>query len=124
MAHYVKFEENETYLHKSVYLSNIMGRKGKKANFRKACKTFSMFHGQLMYNNTRLFISSTEQQHIIISDIHKGLGHDTKAKAMASHCGTDSTIQKISNTFFWHNIQGDVEEFIKKCDEFQKQEKI
>ena len=74
-----------------------------------------MFHGQLMYNNTRLLISSRERLHAIISDVHKGLGHDPKAKAMASHCGRDSTIQKISNGFFRHNIKGDVEEFIKKC---------
>ena len=56
-----------------------------------------MLHGQLIYNNTRLVISSTKQQHTIISDVYKGLGHDPKAKAMASHCGRDSTIQKISN---------------------------
>ena len=56
-----------------------------------------MLHGQLIYNNTRLVISSTEQQHTIISDVYKGLRHDPKAKAMASHCGRDSTIQKISN---------------------------
>ena len=35
---------------------------------------------------------------------------------MASHYGRDSTIQSISNIFFWHNIKGDVEEFIKKYD--------
>ena len=83
-----------------------------------------MLYVQLMYNNTRLIISSTEQQHTIISDVHKGLGHDPKAKAMASHCGRDSTIQQISNRFFWYNIKGDVEEFIKKCDQCQKMGKI
>ena len=76
-----------------------------------------MLHGQLIYNNTRLVISSTEQQHTIISDVYKGLRHDPKAKAMASHCGRDPTIQMISNWFFWHNIKGDVEEFIKNCDQ-------
>ena len=67
-----------------------------------------MLHGQLICKNTRLVISSAERQHTIIIDVHKGLGHDPKAKAMASHCGSDSTIQKISNTFFWHSIKGDV----------------
>ena len=70
-----------------------------------------------MYNNTRLDTSSTERQHTIISDVHKGLGHDPKTKAMASYCGRDSTIQKIPNGFFWHNIKGDVEEFIRKFDQ-------
>ena len=39
-----------------------------------------------MYNITRLVISSTEQQHTKVSDVHKGLRHDPKAKAMVSHC--------------------------------------
>ena len=43
---------------------------------------------------------------------------------MVSHCGRDSTIQEISNIFFWHNIKGDIEEFIKKCDQCQKLGKI
>ena len=83
-----------------------------------------MFHGQLMYSDTSLFISSTEQQHILITNVNKGLEHDPKAKAMVSQCGRDSTIQKILNKFFWHNIKGDVEEFIKKCNQCQKQGKI
>ena len=37
-------------------------------------------------------ISSTEQQHTIIRDVHKGLGHDkamakAMGKAMALYCG-------------------------------------
>ena len=57
MAHHVSFEAIETYLHKSIYPLYIIGDKSKKANLRKACKPFSMVHGQLMYNNTRLVIS-------------------------------------------------------------------
>ena len=106
------------------YRSDIMGDKGEKANFRKACKPFSILHGQLMYQNTRLVISFTERQHTIISDVHKGLGHDPKSKAMVLHCGRDSTIKKISNKFFCHNIKGNVEIFIKKCDQCQTQGKI
>ena len=49
-----------------------MGEKGEKTNFRKTCKPFSILYEQLMYNNTRLLISSTEQQDTIISDVHKG----------------------------------------------------
>ena len=43
---------------------------------------------------------------------------------MAWPCGKNLAIQKISNRFFLHNIKGDVEEFIKKCDQCQKQGKI
>ena len=71
MAHHVSFEAIEAYLHKNVYPSDVMGDKGKKANFSKGCKPFSMLHGELMHNNTRLVISSTERQHTIIGDIHK-----------------------------------------------------
>ena len=47
-----------------------------------------MLCGHLMYIKARLVISSTERQHAIISDVHKGLGHDSKtAKAMTLYCG-------------------------------------
>ena len=122
MAHHVSFEAIEmySYLYKNIYPLYIMGNKGKTNKFRKAGKPFSLLHWQLMYSNTRLVISSTEQQHTIISDVQKGLGHDPKAIATALHCGRDSAIQKISNRFFWHNIKRDVEEFINKCDQCQK----
>ena len=72
MAHYVSFEANKTYLHKNIYPSGKMGDRGEKANFRKARKPYFMLHGQLMYNSTRLIISSTERQYNIISGFHKG----------------------------------------------------
>ena len=123
MAHHVSFETIKTYLHKNIYPSAKLGDRGKKANFQKASKPYSILHGQLMHNNTRLVISSTERQHTIISDIHKGLGHDPKAKTMTSHYGRDSTVLKISNRFFWHKIKVEAE-FIKPCDQRQKQGKI
>ena len=95
-----------------------MEDKGQKVYFRKACKPFSMLHGLLMY----LVISSTERQHTMISGAHKGLVHDAKCiKATASQCVRNSTLQKISNRFLWHNIKGNVEEFIKKCNQCQRQ---
>ena len=69
MEYHVSFEAIETYLHRHIYLSYIMGDKCKKTNFQKAYKPFSMLHRQLMYNNTRLVISSTERQHTIINDV-------------------------------------------------------
>ena len=108
------------YVDKNISPSYIMWDEGKKAYFWKACKLFSMLHWQLMCNNTRLVVSSIERQHAIISDVHKGLGR-SKARPMSSHCKRDT---KISNRFFWRSIKGDVEEFIKKCDQCQKQGKI
>ena len=124
MAYHVSFKTIETHLHKNIYPSHVMGDKGKKASFRKASKPFSTLHWQLTYSNTGLVISSTERQHTIGSKARKGLGHDSKAKAMASYCRRDSTIQKISNRFFWHNVKGDVEEFINKCYQCRKQGKL
>ena len=90
MGHHVRFESDETYLKRR--LSNVLEDKGKKVNFGKACKPFSMLHGQLMYKNIRLPISFEGRQHTIISDVHKGVGHDPKAKEMVLHCRMDSAI--------------------------------
>ena len=76
------FEATETYFHKNVYTSDV-----KKPTFGRPANLFLCF-GHLMYIKVRLVISSTERQHAIISDVHKGLGHDSKtAKAMALYCG-------------------------------------
>ena len=84
-----------------------------------------MVHGKLMYNNTKLVISSTKRQRIVISDVYIGLGHHPRVKAaLTSQSRGDSTSKKISKRFFWYNIKGDVEEFIKKYDQCQKWEKI
>ena len=77
-----------------------------------------LLHGQLMYNNTRLVISSTERQYAIIDEVHEGLRHDPKDKTMDLHCGSDSAIPKISNRFFdFFFFKGSVKEFIKKCNQ-------
>ena len=75
MVHHVRFGAIEMYLNENVYSSNIVEDKGEKANFWRACKPFSILHGQLMYNNKRLVVSFAERKHIIISDVHNGLGH-------------------------------------------------
>ena len=62
--YHVSFDVIEKYLRESSYPSEITAtgdNKGKKANFRKACKPFSIINGQLMYNKTRLVISSKEK---------------------------------------------------------------
>ena len=72
MAHHVSSEAIETYLHKKTsYPLDVIGDRGKKASFSKDRKPFSMLHGELTYNNTKLVISSRERQHIIIGNIHK-----------------------------------------------------
>ena len=116
------FEATETYLNKNIYPSCIIGDKGKKANFRKHRKPSTMLYEQLIHKNPRLVISSTERQHTIISDVHKGLGHDPKAKAIASHGGKVSATQEISNKFFWQNIRGDVKNLIRNVTNVSSKE--
>ena len=54
-----------------------------------------LYFMDIMYNSTRLFISSMERQHTIISNIHKGLGCNAKAKA--GKCQKQGKIKKISS---------------------------
>lgn len=77
-----------------------------------------------MYKGNRLVIKSKEERQQIISDVHQGIGDNCKAKAMASHRGRDSTYQKCSERFFWHNMLGDVAEFVKRCEMCQKHGKM
>ena len=98
--------------------------KGEKANFRKACKPFSVINGQLVYKMNRLVISSEKKQQEIIHDIHVGLGDAPQAKALSSHRGRDATYDKIKERFFWQGIKTDVEKYIAMCHECQKAGKI
>ena len=91
----------------------FLGNKGKKKNFRRACQHFSIIGENQMYKGNRVVIKSKEERQQIISDVHQGIGNNCKVKAMASHRGRDSTYQKCSERFFWHNMLGDVAEFVK-----------
>ena len=77
-----------------------------------------------MYKEKRTVIISTTEQQEIIHDVHKGIGSDPKSKAMASYRGRESTYEKISRRFYWHNMINDVREFIAKCDECQRHKAI
>ena len=77
-----------------------------------------------MYKNNRLVIKLEKQRQQIIRDVHQGIGDNCKAKAMASHRGRDTTYQKCSERFFWHNMRGDIAEFVKRCETCQKHGKM
>ena len=57
----------------------------------------------------------------IIRDAHSGIGNFKHSKVMVSHRGKNSTYEKIAETFFWYNISNDINEFVKKCEQCQKQ---
>ena len=104
--------------------SYSVGDKGKKNNLRRACKNFAIIGENLMYKSSRLVIKPAEERQQIIRDIHGGIGDDSKSKAMASHRGRDTTYQKISERFFWHNMFDDVSNFVNRCELCHKQGKM
>ena len=79
-----------------------------------------------MHKNLSSIISSKERQQIVVHDVHVSLGHDSKAKTMASDRGKDAfkpkKKKKKSERFFWHNIKDHFERCIEKCDQSQKRE--
>ena len=70
MTYHVDIKKIENYVRTKCYPAEIKGDKGKKCNFRRACKKFSIINGQLMYMEKRLVIRSPEEKHKIINDIH------------------------------------------------------
>ena len=79
MVNHVNFIEVMNFLRYRKYPEQIQKDKGKRANFRKACKHFTL-NGQMFYKHSRLVISSREEQRSIIKDT--GLGEDRIRK----HC--------------------------------------
>ena len=57
----------------------------------------------------------------IIRDVHSGIGNSEHSKAMASHRDKNSTYEKIAQRFFWCSVSNDVIDFVKKCEQCQKQ---
>ena len=122
MAYHVDIEVIEKFVTTKSYPDK--GDKGKKKNLRRACKNFAIIGENFMYKGSRIVVKLEEERQQIITDIHQGIGDNCKAKAMASHRGRDSTYQKCSERFFWHNMLGDISEFAKRCELCQKHGKM
>ena len=86
----------ESYLRHKKYPDDI-SNKGEKANFRRACKKFSIVDGQFKFDGNRLVITDEKRRKDIIYDLHEGLGDNIRAAAMGSHLGRTSTQEKVSN---------------------------
>ena len=104
MATHVDFKGVEEVLRNKTYPKGISKDKGKKCNFRKACKNFSLVNRDLMYKEKRRVVFEVERRTAIIHDVHEGIGDNSMAKALAAHRGRESTYQKISERFFWHGM--------------------
>ena len=99
---------------------DVISTEGDKANFRRACKKFSVANGQLIYKGNRLVVTDKQRRIDIIHDVHQGLGNNVKAVAMSSHLGRTSTYQKVSSRFYWYTIVSHVADYVKGCDNCQK----
>ena len=115
------FEEIEEYLRYKVYPSNIVAKDyGSKSNFRRATGKYSFKDGHIFYKKC-IVIKDRNRQMKIIRDVHSGFGNSEHSKEMASHRGKNSTYEKIAQRCFWYNISNDISDFVKKCEQCQKQ---
>ena len=91
-----------------------------KSKFRRAVKTFFIKDSHLFKDN-KLVIKDRARQLEIVRDVHRGLGDSENAKALSAHRGKNSTHEKIAARFFWYKISADVVDYIKTCEQCQKQ---
>ena len=96
MATHVDLKAVKEFLGNKTYPKGILKDKGEKCNFRKACKSFSIVNGDLIYKEKRRVVFEVERRTAIIHDVHKGIGDNSMVKASATHRGRESTYQKIS----------------------------
>ena len=116
------FDEIEEYIRNKTYLSTIPARDyGSKSNFRRATKRYEVKDGHLFYKK-RLVIKDKERQMEIIRDVHRGIGDSEQSKAMDSPRAKSTTYDKIAQRYFWHNIAVDINEYVKSCEQCQKQQ--
>ena len=109
----------ENYLRHQKF-PDCISTKGDKANFRRACKKFSVANGQLLYNGNILVVTDKQRRVDLIHYVHQGLGSSVEAVAMSSHLGRTSTYHKASSRFYWYTLVNDVADYIKGCDNCQK----
>ena len=98
--HHVNLKVVEEFLRRKIYPKEIAKDKGKKENFRRTCKNFSIKDGELFYKKSRKVIFYEQQKIEIVHDIHEGIGENARSKTMASHRGRESTYQKLSERCF------------------------
>ena len=104
MATHVDLKAVEEFLRNKTYPKGILKDKGKKSNFRKACKNFSIVNGNIMYKEKQRAVFEVQRRTVIIHDVHEGIGENSTAKALAAHRGRQSTYQKNYKRFFWNGM--------------------
>ena len=82
MATHVDLKAVEEFLRNKTYPKGILKDKGKKSNFRKACKNFSIVNGDLMYKEKRRVLFEVERTIAIIHDVLERIGDNSMAKVL------------------------------------------
>ena len=111
---HVDLSSIENYIRNKTYPEKLKD-KGRKANFRKACKKFTITDSHLTYKAKRRVIFEESRKQSIIHDVHEGISDSPEAVALSGHRGRESTYQKISERFYWHGMVDDVKNYIKTC---------
>ena len=82
--HHVNLKVVKEFVRRKIYPKEIAKDKGKKVNFRRTCKNFSIKDGELFYKKSRQVIFDEQQKIEIVHDIHEGIGENARSKAMAN----------------------------------------
>ena len=124
--HYA-FQDIFTFISRQAYPDGIRD-KGKKANFRRACKPFCIVDNKLYYNRKqkngeplKVQVLWNEQEvKCVLQEIHEGFGETQESKSLRAHHGIAATISLVSKRFYWRSVEADVSTYIKSCAQCQK----
>jgi hypothetical protein len=100
----------ETELRKEVRLGNRYDEFAKevKQNIQKGIKShFHLRNGLLWYKQNRLYVSEGKLREVLLKECHDG--------PLAGHGGAKRTITFLKKSYYWPNLKGDVEEYMKTC---------
>ena len=95
---HVDLNSIENYIRNKTYPEKLKD-KGRKANFRKACKKFTIAYGHLTYKGKRRMIFEESRKQSIINDVHEGISDSPEAVALRKKYQKDFTGIVWSMTF-------------------------
>lgn len=124
--HYA-FQDIFTFISSHAYPDGLLD-KGKKANFRRACKPFCIVDNKLYYNRKQKngdplkvqVVWNEQEVKCVLREIHEGFGDTQESKSLRAHHGIAATITLVSKRFYWRTVEADVSTYIKSCAQCQK----
>jgi len=100
----------ETELQKEVRLVSRRDAFAKKVrqNIQNGAKShFHLQNGLLWYKQKRLYVSERRVRELLLKECHDGL--------LAGHGGAKRTTTFLKKSYYWPNLKGDAEEYVKTC---------